>query len=140
MKTKLIYYLFLSMFFGIFVSSAQNCIGFKTFTMGGWGTHCHGENPGCYRDAHFDAAFPDGIRIGSDTRSLTLTSSLAVENFLPSGTSPRALNAGALTDPARTYRNNFAGQLVALTLSVGFDVYDANFGSNTLLLGNLRIA
>jgi SprB repeat len=140
MKTKLIYCLFVSMFFGMFQSSAQNCVGFKTFGMGGWGTQCHGGNPGCYRDAHFDAAFPDGLRIGNDTNSLTLTSTLAVENFLPSGTTPRALNSGALVDPGSTYKNVLAGQLVTLTLSVGFDAFDPNFAPNTLLLGNLIIA
>ncbi|WP_309612800.1 T9SS type A sorting domain-containing protein [Flavobacterium sp.] len=139
MKTKLIYCLFVSMFFGMFQSSAQSCIGFTTFTQGGWGTQCHGGNPGCYRDANFDAAFPDGIRIGNETNSITLTSSMAVRNFLPSGTTPRALNSGALVDPGQTYRNVLAGQLVALTLNVGFDVYDANFSSNTLLLGDLSI-
>jgi len=139
MKTKLIYCLFVSMFFGLFQISAQQCEGFKTITQGGWGIQCHGGNPGCYRDANFDAAFPDGIRIGNETNSITLTSSLAVKNFLPSGTTPRALNSGALIDPGQTYKNVLAGQLVALTLSIGFDVYDANFGSNTLLLGSLEI-
>ena len=140
MKTKLIYCLFVSMFFGMFQSSAQSCEGFKTFSQGGWGTQCHGGNPGCYRDAHFNAAFPDGLLIGNSTNSLTLTSSLAVKNFLPSGTTPRALNAGNLVDPGSTYKNVLAGQLVALTLSVGFDSYDANFGSNTTSLGSLTIA
>jgi hypothetical protein len=127
------------MFFGMFQISAQRCEGFKTITQGGWGTKCHGDNPGCYRDANFDAAFPDGIRIGNETNSITLTSSSAVKNFLPSGTTPRALNSGALIDPGQTYRNVLAGQLVTLTLSIGFDVYDADFGSNPLLLGDLRI-
>ena len=143
MKTKLIYCLFVSMFFGMFQSSAQSCTGFTTFTQGGWGTQCHGGNPGCYRDANFDAAFPDGIRIGNETNSITLTSSLAVKNFLPSGTTARVLTSGSITDPVGgprgTYRNVLAGQLVALTLNVGFDVYDANFSSNTLLLGDLSI-
>ena len=38
----------------------QGCLGqFTTFSQGGYGTNCNGNNPGCYRDAHFDAAFPD---------------------------------------------------------------------------------
>ncbi|WP_284652927.1 beta strand repeat-containing protein, partial [Flavobacterium buctense] len=139
MKTKLIYCLFISMFFGVFQNSAQVCQGFTTFTQGGWGTQCHGGNAGCYRDANFDAAFPDGIRIGNETNSITLTSSEAVNKFLPSGTTARALDAGALVDPGHTYKNVLAGQLVALTLNVGFDAYDANFGSNTILLGDLSI-
>jgi hypothetical protein len=139
MKTKLTYYLFLSMFFGILQSYSQTCTGFTTYTMGGWGTHCHGGNPGCYRDANFDAAFPDGVLIGSGGNTLALTSTEAVEYFLPSGTTPRALPAGALVDPGNTYRNVLAGQLVTLTLNVGFDAYDANFSSNTESFGNLII-
>ena len=143
MKTKLIYCLFVSMFFGMFQSSAQSCTGFTTFTQGGWGTQCHGGNPGCYRDVNFDAAFPDGLVIGNTTNSLTLTSSLAVKNFLPSGTTARVLPTGSMTDPTGgphgAYRNVLAGQLIALTLNVGFDAYDANFSSNTLLLGDLSI-
>ncbi|MFN3969623.1 hypothetical protein, partial [Flavobacterium sp.] len=139
MKTKLIYYLFVSMFFGVFQISAQDCLGFTTYSMGGWGTECHGGNPGCYRDANFEAAFPDGIRIGNETNSITLTTSQAVADFLPSGSTPRALNSGALVNPGNDYRNGLAGQLVALTLSVGFDAYDVNFSSNTQSLASLVI-
>ncbi|MFN7014154.1 MAG: hypothetical protein ACK4ON_07790, partial [Bacteroidia bacterium] len=140
MKRKLIYYLFVSMFFGVFQISAQDCSGFKTFSQGGWGTQCHGGNAGCYRDANFDAAFLDGIRIGNETNSITLTSSLAVKNFLPSGTTARALDTGDLVDPGNTYKNILAGQLVALTLSIGFDAYDADFSSNSQSLASLEIA
>src|SRR5262249_20373263 len=37
---------------------------FETFTQGGWGAICHGGNPGCLRDAHFDEVFPDGLVLG----------------------------------------------------------------------------
>ncbi|MCF6129629.1 SprB repeat-containing protein, partial [Flavobacterium sp. AS60] len=140
MKTKLIYCLFVSMFLGMFQNSAQNCTGFTTYSVGGWGGQCHGGNAGCYRDANFDAAFLDGIRIGSETNSITLTSSAAVKSFLPSGTTARALDAGTLVDPGNTYKNVLAGQLVALTLSIGFDAYDANFSTNTQSLASLEIA
>ena len=139
MKTKLICYLLVSMFFGILQSSAQNCTGFTTFTIGGWGTQCNGGNPGCYRDANFNEAFPDGLTIGGTANSLTLTSSAAVEEFLPSGTQARALNAGTMVDPGGSYKNVLAGQLVALTLAVGFDAYDPNFSSNTQSFGSLVI-
>lgn len=39
------------------------CQDFKTFTIGGWGTQCSGGNTGCYRDANFAAAFPNGLTI-----------------------------------------------------------------------------
>ena len=103
----------------------------RTQTMGGWGSPGNGNNPGAYRDAHFDAAFPNGLTIGCDN-TLTLTSAEAVEEFLPSGGQSQQLPEGSMTDPGN-YNNNLAGQLVALTLSVGFDLNDADFGTGGLL-------
>ena len=55
---------------------------FRSQTQGGWGSTCSGNNPGCYRDTHFDTAFPDGVTIGCDGgESLTFTSSAAVRDF-----------------------------------------------------------
>ena len=35
---------------------------FRTQTQGGWGIDdCSGDNPACYRNAHFMDAFPDGV-------------------------------------------------------------------------------
>ena len=124
---------------GMTNSNAQGCSGqFKTFTIGGWGTVCKGNNPGCYRDANFDAAFPDGITIGCGQNTLTFTSSQAVEEFLPSGGTP-ALLSGALVDPAGTINNTLASQVLAVSLAVGFDVYDADFASSTSGFGSLPI-
>ncbi len=44
------------------VASAQadeaDCSGqYRTQTQGGWGAHAAGDNPGSYRDAHFNEAF-----------------------------------------------------------------------------------
>ncbi|MDQ3100609.1 MAG: T9SS type A sorting domain-containing protein [Bacteroidota bacterium] len=102
----------------------------RTQTMGGWGAPANGNNPGVYRDAYFDAAFPAGLTIGCDN-TLMLTSAEAVEEFLPSGGQPQQLD-GNMTDPGN-YNNTLAGQLVALTLSVGFDANDDDFGSGGLL-------
>jgi FkbM family methyltransferase len=45
---------------------SDNCEGqFTTFTQGGYGTSCNGNNPGCYRDANFAGAFPNGLVIGT---------------------------------------------------------------------------
>ena len=115
----------------------DNC-HFRTQTQGGWGTACNGGNPGCYRDANFAAAFPNGLTIGC-TNQLRLTTSAAVDAFLPSSTTARALNAGVLTNPGQSYKNVLAGQLVALTLSVGFDAYDADFGGSSTWLGDAEI-
>ena len=111
---------------------------FRTQTQGGWGTSGNGGNPGAYRNAYFATAFPNGLQIGC-TNKLRLTSSTAVQAFLPSGTSARQLNPGTLVNPGSSYRNVLAGQLVALTLSVGFDAVDHSFGQSTMALGNAII-
>lgn len=142
MRKKLFLNVMLTLLFGMVSTYGQNCNeGFKTFTNGGWGTQCNGGNPGCYRDANFDAAFPDGLIIGCGSNTLTLTTSAAVQAFLPSGTSARALDAGSMVDPGGSYSNVLAGQLVAVTLAAGFDAYDPNFSTNTnsfsdLIIGN----
>jgi len=69
-----------------------------------------------------------------------LTSSAAVQAFLPSGTSARALDAGNMVDPGSSYKNVLAGQLVAVTLAAGFDSYDPNFSTNTNSFSDLIIA
>ncbi len=121
------------------ITEELSCGGFRTQTQGGWGQcHQNGNNPGTYLFANFDAAFPSDLTIGC-TRTLTLTSAQAVCDFLSSGTTPRILNAGAMVDPGQTYRNVFAGQLVAATLNVRFDVVDPNFGASGVNLGALII-
>lgn len=141
MSKKLFFNVILTLLFSIVSTYGQNCNdGFKTFTNGGWGTQCNGGNPGCYRDANFAAAFPNGLTIGCGSNTLTLTSSAAVQAFLPSGTSARALDAGNMVDPGGSYRNVLAGQLVAVTLAAGFDAYDPNFSTNTNSFSDLIIA
>jgi hypothetical protein len=141
MSKKLFFNVILTLLFSIVSTYGQNCNdGFKTFTNGGWGTQCNGGNPGCYRDANFAAAFPNGLTIGCGSNTLTLTSSAAVQAFLPSGTSARALDAGNMVDPGSSYRNVLAGQLVAVTLAAGFDAYDPNFSTNTNSFSDLIIA
>lgn len=113
------------------------CGALRTQTQGGWGTVANGGNPGVYRDAHFDLAFPDGLTVGCDY-TLTLTSSLAVQNLLPTGGTPAALTSN-YTDPM-SVGTVFAGQLVALTLSVTFDAVDPEFGASDVALGDMVIA
>jgi hypothetical protein len=118
----------------------QGCSGqYTTFSQGGYGTNCAGNNPGCYRDANFDAAFPDGLMIGCASGfSLTFTSSAAVASYLPAGGGPAVLSSSAV-DPVGS-RGNLSAQLLALTLSVGFDVNDPNFSASSTGLGSLTIA
>ena len=117
-----------------FSFTTENCEGFRTQTPGGWGSSANGDNPGTYRDANFAAAFPNGLTIGC-TNTLVLTSSAAVEAFLPSSGQPSVLPNGTSVDP--NLGNTFAGHLVAATLTLGFDAYDANFSSNSLSIADL---
>ncbi|MFT7241115.1 MAG: hypothetical protein ACI83L_001464 [Cryomorphaceae bacterium] len=118
--------------------SAQNnsCEGFRTQTQGGWGSSASGNNPGAYRDLHFDDAFPDGISLGCDY-VVEFQTSADVEAFLPSGGTARALTSDLLNPVG--YGNVLAGQLLALTLSVGFDAADTDFSTSSFLLGDLMV-
>ena len=123
---------------GVTSGFSQGCSGqFKTFTIGGWGTNCAGNNPGCYRDANFDNAFPDGLMIGCGDNTLTFTSSEAIADYLPAGGSA-ALLSGNVVDPTTSY-GVLSSQLVAITLAVGFDVYDPNFSASSSSFSSLTI-
>jgi hypothetical protein len=105
---------------------------FATFTMGGWGTGCSGNNPGCLRDEWFDDVFPFGLVIGDQggvdgdgACALVLTSSAAVEAFLPSGGTAGKLKKDLVNPVKKTPAGVLAGQLVAATLNVGFDSFGA---------------
>jgi len=112
--------------------------GLKTITQGGWGAPPHGGNPGHYMTTHFAAVFPSGLTVGC-TNHLTLTSAAAVTAFLPSGGTPAALPGGTLTNPT-SYHNTLAGQLVALTLTTGFDNAGIGFSSSSTRLVNMVVA
>lgn len=96
-----------------------------TFTQGGWGAKCSGNNPGCLRDQGFPGAFPTGLRIGDlagpdgagNGFTAHWTTSQAVEDFLPAGGTSGALT-GDLVDATTTPAGNIAGQLVGVKLDV----------------------
>lgn len=118
---------------------STNSPGFKTYTQGGWGACPSGNNPAMYLKNNFAAAFPAGLEIGC-TNKYKFTTALAIQNFLPSGSTPKALPSGAKTNPTgNSNANVFAGQLVALTLNVRFDEYYSNFGSASGKLKDLII-
>jgi len=121
------------------LSHAQDCTGFRTQTQGGWGANPNGNNSGGYLHDNFAAAFPSGLTIGCDSHLLLLTSAQAVTDFLPSSTTPDTLPSGTLVDPGNSYKNVFAGQLEAAMLNIGFDLYDPDFSSNSIHLGDLII-
>ncbi len=105
---------------------------FRTQTQGGWGSPAN-SGPGSYLEANFDGAFPNGLTVGGEF-TLAFTSTAAVREFLPAGGAPSALTESAV-DP--TSGNVFAGQVLALTLSVGFDLYDEDFGASDVNLKDL---
>jgi hypothetical protein len=120
-----------------------NCKGFMSYTItqGGWGAVANGSNPATYRNANFPYAFPSGLVIGWGNYWITLTGSISVQDFLPTGGTPRALTQSYTNPTANSYKNTLAGQVTALALNIGFDNYDANFAvRTTLLLKDLFVA
>jgi hypothetical protein len=114
------------------------CGQLRTQTPGGWGTNAFGNNPGAYRDANFANAFPSGLTVGcTPDYNILFTSSAAVRDFLPSGGKAQAFTMSYI-DPTGL-KNVLAGHLVALTLSVGFDDADINFGEAGITLGAMQV-
>jgi len=112
---------------------------YRTQTPGGWGAKAAGNNPGVYRDANFAGAFPDGLLVGDPGKfAIKLTSAGAIEKLLPTGGKPAAL-AKSYTNPEKI-KNVLVGHLVALSLSIGFDDYDEDFGKADGLLKGLIVA
>lgn len=117
---------------------------FVTFTQGGWGSTCRGENPGCFRDAQFATAFPGGLILGDadgadgdDEFALVFTTAEAIREFLPAGGRTQPLESDE-TDPDESSSGVFGGQLLAAALNVGFNDAGLLRGSRTdVLLGDL---
>ena len=117
-------------------SDSMTCGNFRTQTQGGWGSTPHGNNPGKYVHNNFAGAFPNGLTVGC-TYKIILTSAQAITDYLPAGGTPAVLTTN-YTNPTGL-KNNLASQLVALTLSVQFDLYDPAFSGSSVQLGNLII-
>ena len=123
------------------VPPPPDCGQGRTQTMGGWGQGASGNNPGSYRDAHFATAFPAGVTIGLAGRSARWTTAAAVEAYLPAGGPSNVLPAGNLVNPTTNQlKNNAAGQVLTLSLSVGFDDADPNFAPSGTALRDMIIA
>lgn len=113
---------------------------FCTYTQGGWGAACAGNNPGCIRDTNFSVVFQNGLFIGQGVTwtgaspnngtngtldgvepwAAKWTSSSAIENYLPAGGSAGRLTAD-LVNPTSTSSRVLDGQLVAATLNAAFN-------------------
>jgi hypothetical protein len=116
-----------------------NCV---TVTQGGWGAPPHGNNPGAILAANFNSVFgAAGVTIGCKPLppggSLTFTSALAIQGFLPQGGTPGTLAAGNVNNPTTSPAGVFAGQVLALQLNVSFSgpVFPAGLASVTLTSG-----
>ncbi len=124
----------------------EECIevgDFTTYSQAEWGAPASGDNGGAYRDANFASAFPTGVVIGASAagisgNSATFTTPAAVEAFLPAIGAPAAL-ATDYTDPVTTEAGALAGQVLALTLNVGFDNFDENFSDSSSHLKDLIV-
>ncbi|MBA3549564.1 MAG: hypothetical protein H0T76_24065 [Nannocystis sp.] len=119
--------------------------GYRTHTQAGWGGTCIAQSPGCYRDAHFEQSFPEGLYVGCGVLTANLTNSLAVELALPASGSPRALlpaeavGYDGVGDPQ--VETELFGQVAALSLSVAFDqMPDYDDLDQPISLANLLIA
>ncbi|MFA6097089.1 MAG: lamin tail domain-containing protein [Candidatus Paceibacterota bacterium] len=131
--------------------------GFRTQTQGGWGNggnedcvdadsegqngkghgggNCIngavGDNPGDYRDEHFNEVFVNGLTVGDEASGYFahFSTSEAIRDFLPAGKTPGAFTEDH-EDPPETEAGVLAGQVVSLALNMGFDEFDPDFGIN----------
>lgn len=65
----------------------------------------------------FGEKFPSGLIVGKGSRKVTLTSDVAVRDFLPAGPKS-AILLSEWTNPGKRLRNSLAGQLVAAKLNL----------------------
>jgi len=104
---------------------------FHSYTMGGWGQACSGNNVGCIRDQWFPLIYPAGLLLGDrdgpdldGIYALLLTDSLAIQQFLPEGSTPNVLTFDDV-NPTSSPAGVLSGQLTAAKLNVSFDDYGA---------------
>jgi hypothetical protein len=119
--------------------TVSNGDSFITFTQGGWGSPPSGGNPGALLAANFARVYPRGSVTIGGTSTLTFTSANAIQNFLPQGGRPSVLTASA-TNPGGSSGGVFAGQVLALQLSVDFSnarILPAGLASQRLTSGPL---
>jgi hypothetical protein len=90
---------------------------FTTYTMGGWGAEPSGSNPGTLLLQKFTQVYPTGLLIGGKY-TIKFTSQLGIQNFLPTGSTPRGLTKSYINPT--TDLGTLAGQVNALRLNVDF--------------------
>ncbi len=107
---------------------------YVTYTQGGWGASPSGNNPGTLLKNNFSKVYPGGSVVIGGTKKLTFTSATAIASFLPQGGTPGVFGASA-TNPTSSAAGEFAGQVLALQLSVDF----SNKGITPGGLANLKL-
>ncbi len=113
------------------------CTGYRTQTQGGWGSSPNGGNPGAYLHANFAQGFPSGIEIGCDN-TFTFTTAQSITDFLPCGGSASSLPIGNAIDP-NCPGNVFISQVLAATISIGFDDNIPTYSSGLVPLRELVV-
>lgn len=97
--------------------------GYTTYTQGGWGAAPRGNNPGQILSTNFSTVFPSGVLIGKlPSNYINFTTALAITNFLPQGGTASFFNISELSNPISTSAGVFAGQVLALTLNIQFNL------------------
>jgi hypothetical protein len=103
----------------IVVVGTVRCGDYTTYTQGGWGAPPNCNNPGGLLANNFSRVYPGGSVVIGGTYKLTFTSALAIQNFLPQGSTAAVLTGNA-TNPTNSVAGVFSGQVLALQLSVDF--------------------
>jgi hypothetical protein len=116
------------------------CKPLTTFTQGGYGND-QGNGTGTpYMLANFASAFPTGVTLGcAGGFTVKFTTATAIQFYLPTGTTASVLTASYTDPPDNVPDNVLIGQLLTLSLNVGFDLNDPNFGAGSQNLADMYI-
>ena len=116
----------------------DSCGQLRTQTQDGWGSNESNSRSRRYLDSNFAAAFPNGLRVGCVAGfTVTMTTAEAIRTLLPTDGKAEALRRN-YRDPS-SLKNELVGELIALTLNVGFDKHDASFGEASKHLEDMFI-
>ncbi|MCU0446775.1 MAG: hypothetical protein MUE85_17850 [Microscillaceae bacterium] len=116
-------------------------IAHRSQTQGGWGSTPNGGNPGAYLHANF--ASVGSITIGNTCGfTATFNTAQAITDFLPQGGTAQALGFNSVNPTTVTggkQNNVFAGQVLALSISVALDNAVPSFSPSSTPLVDLVV-
>lgn len=111
----------------------------RTQTQSQWGGAPLEGSPAKFLVENWSSVFPSGLTVGCPAGyNLTLNSSNAVDDFIPSSGQPMVL-LQSWTNPGGKLSNTLVGEVVALSISVAFDSYMPNFGAANQNLGKMEV-